>query len=63
MEFAAIQHLPLDIKDIQGCTRLLAGPPRIHGGETDYESGDDTESVRSVIYVKPCEVSDCEKCT
>ncbi|KAK0756335.1 hypothetical protein N5P37_010986 [Trichoderma harzianum] len=41
---------------------VLQHPSIMKGTEANDESSDDTESVKSVIFVKPCEERNCEKC-
>lgn len=61
-EATAPEVLPSEIEDSQGgIQHLLAAPLVANELESDDET--DSESVKSVIYITPCELPDYERCT
>ncbi|KAL6825167.1 hypothetical protein V8C40DRAFT_266081 [Trichoderma camerunense] len=60
-EATAPEVLPSEIEDSQEDIQHLSTAPLV-ANELESDEGSDTESMKSVIYVKPCEVPDCEKC-
>ncbi|KAL5093981.1 hypothetical protein Trisim1_009453 [Trichoderma cf. simile WF8] len=61
-EATAPEVLPSEIEDSQGGIQHLLTAPLV-ANELESDDETDSESVKSVIYVTPCELPDCERCT
>ncbi|KAL7798784.1 hypothetical protein V8C43DRAFT_328683 [Trichoderma afarasin] len=61
-EATAPEVLPSEIEDSQGGIQHLLTAPLV-ANELESDDGTDSESVKSVIYITPCELPDYERCT